>query len=133
VTFFFGEIAKGREGERVQVIDAPGQFGRVERGRDFVFDRLTESLRQVVVVAALRIERTVEGQFILDDRTADADPGVNFRKAVRRDAGERQVFRFTNQILGREISVNFAAEFVGPALGDNVEDTAGRQSVFGAV
>ena len=45
-TFLLREIAEGREGEGVVLVDAPGQLARVERGRDFILDGLTESLGQ---------------------------------------------------------------------------------------
>src|SRR4051812_3258785 len=92
-----------------------------------------ERLGQVVVLARLRIESAKEPNLVLDDWTTDITTQVHFRKAVGRGTGEREVLHFTNQALGSAIAKQVAVKFIATALGDDVENTAGRLAVFGTV
>ena len=84
-----------------------------------------ECLRQIIVRAELRIESRKERQSVFDDRAADIDTGVDFRKSVRGKAGEREVLGVADKALGCRISKNVAVKFVAARFGDDVENTTG--------
>ncbi|MCA1635561.1 MAG: hypothetical protein LC802_18185 [Acidobacteria bacterium] len=65
--FLLREVAEGREGKEVALVDVPGNLARVEGGRDLVLDLVEECLGQEEVLAALWIERGEEGQLLAPD------------------------------------------------------------------
>ena len=90
-------------------------------------------LRQEVVLALLRVERSEEPEFVFRDRAADVEAGVNFREAIRRRADERKLLGLTDETLGAEVSEGITVKFVTAALGDNVENSTRAATIFRTV
>src|SRR5258706_8816003 len=64
---------------------------------------------------------------------ADAAADICFREAVTGSSGEREVLYRAPQAFGSSIAKKVAVKLITTALGDDVEDTAGRLAVLGAV
>src|SRR5688500_9610136 len=91
MAFLFGRIAESRESKGVRVIDTPGQFARVEVCFDLTLDRKSKRLGQVLVRAALRVERTKEPKLVFLDRSTDVKSGIDLRETVRCESRLREV------------------------------------------
>src|SRR5262245_34153246 len=128
-----GEVAEGRSGEGVPVIDCPGHLASVERNRDLVVHGSVEGLRQVVVLSGLWIECTKEPEFVLHDWTTDVTADVCFRVTIGSRSGEREVVHGTDETFGSAVSEDVTVELVATTLGDDVEDTTGSFAVFRTV
>ena len=128
-----GEVRECRGRKNIFVVDGPSRFARVKRDRHLVVNRLMKSLGQVVVCAPLRIHRSEVPELILLDRSADVSTNIRFRKTVSGGAGECKIFYSANKTLRGAVTKNVTVNVVTAALGNHVEDAAGRLSVFRAV
>src|SRR5258707_8789005 len=90
-------------------------------------------LRQEVVLALLWVECAKEPELVFLNRSAHVDAAIDLRKALGRRPGERKLICITNQPLRGKVTESVAVDFVAATLGDDVENTAGRSAILGAV
>src|SRR5262245_21185444 len=128
-----GEVAKGRSGEGVPVIDCPGHLASVERNRDLVIHRSVEGLSQVVVLSGLWIESAKEPEFVLNDWATNVAADICFRETIVSGSGEREIVHATDETFGSAVTEDVTMELVATTLRDDVEDTTGGFSVFRTV
>src|SRR2546425_5159897 len=92
-----------------------------------------ECLGQVVVLAPLRIRCAEEPQLVFLDWTTNVAADIGLSKTVSGGSGERIIFHIPDESLARTESENVAVDFITAALCDDIEDSAGRVPIFGAI
>src|SRR6185503_15391761 len=117
------EIAERGCGNGVLAVQCPRDLSGIERNSHLVLYRRTESLGQIEVIPALRVERTKEPKLVFDDWAANVAANVHFRETGERRSREREVLHAANQAFGCAIGKKITVELVATTLGDNVEDS----------